>query len=92
MLKTSTNTSCFRIRNTLRLLIASSDGYLYLYALNLEEGGDCSLIKQFQVAGNSPQAAKDHAPDSSSSDAATGSPASSNGKSSSCNDVMSNDQ
>ena len=40
----------FRIRKTLRLLLASSDGILYMYAVNLDEGGDCSLIKQFQVA------------------------------------------
>ena len=31
-------------------MIASPDGYLYLYALNLDEGGDCSLIRQFQLA------------------------------------------
>ena len=32
------------------MLVASLDGFLYIYALNLEEGGDCTLIKQFQIA------------------------------------------
>ena len=27
----------------------SEDGFLYLYALNLEEGGDCTLMKKFAV-------------------------------------------
>jgi autophagy-related protein 18 len=29
-----------------RVLIASADGYLYIYDLNVNEGGDCTLIKQ----------------------------------------------
>ncbi len=34
------------IAKVTRVLIASSDGYLYIYDLNLIEGGDCTLIKQ----------------------------------------------
>ena len=29
--------------------MASEDGYVYYYDLNLEEGGDCAVIKQFNV-------------------------------------------
>ena len=39
-----------RIKGCLRLLIVSEDSYLYLYALNLDEGGDCTLMKRFSVA------------------------------------------
>jgi len=35
------------IRKSLRLLFASNEGVLYIYNLDTEEGGDCSLIKQF---------------------------------------------
>ena len=30
----------------MRLLIASADGYIYIYAINPVEGGDCTLLKQ----------------------------------------------
>lgn len=29
-----------------RVLIATADGYLYIYDLNTNEGGDCTLVKQ----------------------------------------------
>lgn len=29
-----------------RILVASADGYLYIYDLNVNEGGECTLIKQ----------------------------------------------
>ncbi|XP_023321817.1 WD repeat domain phosphoinositide-interacting protein 2 [Eurytemora carolleeae] len=37
------------IRNSVRLLLASQDGRLYIYNLDHKEGGDCSLIQQFQL-------------------------------------------
>lgn len=30
----------------MRVLVASYDGYLYIYGLNTTEGGECPLIKQ----------------------------------------------
>lgn len=36
----------FRIQNVLRLLVASEDGYLYIYNLDKIEEGDCTLLKQ----------------------------------------------
>lgn len=36
----------FRIQKVMRLLIASADGYVYIYAINPTEGGDCTLLKQ----------------------------------------------
>ena len=41
-----------RIKKTLRLLLASEDGFLYVYGLDLNDGGDCSLIKQFRLTGD----------------------------------------
>ena len=34
----------------LRLLLASEDGYLYVYSLDVNEGGDCALIRQFHLS------------------------------------------
>lgn len=34
------------IQKMTRVLIASSDGCLFIYDLNLNEGGECNLIKQ----------------------------------------------
>lgn len=31
---------------TPHVLVASTDGYLYVYDLNVAEGGDCTLIRQ----------------------------------------------
>ena len=49
----------------LRLLLASEDGYLYVYSLDVAEGGDCALIRQFHLSKkdehtfpNSPEAVK----------------------------------
>jgi autophagy-related protein 18 len=33
----------------LRVLVASYDGYLYIYALNTTEGGECALLKQHRL-------------------------------------------
>lgn len=32
-----------------RVLIASADGFLYIYDLNVNEGGECTLIKQHKL-------------------------------------------
>ncbi|CAG2160445.1 unnamed protein product [Oppiella nova] len=37
------------IQRVPRVLIASADGYLYIYDLNTNEGGDCTLIKQHRL-------------------------------------------
>merc|ERR1711872_800241 len=37
------------IRKSLRLLICNDEGILHMYSLDQEEGGDCSLIKQFHL-------------------------------------------
>jgi len=41
------------IQKVPRILIASSDGYLYIYDLNMNEGGDCNLVKQHRLDANS---------------------------------------
>lgn len=47
----------------LRLLLASEDGYLYVYSLDVNEGGDCALIRQFHLSN------KDDPPTTSSPEA-----------------------
>lgn len=37
----------------MRLLIASADGYVYIYAINPAEGGDCTLLKQHRYLSKS---------------------------------------
>ncbi|XP_073976936.1 autophagy-related 18a isoform X2 [Rhodnius prolixus] len=37
------------VQKVLRLLVASSDGSLYVYNLDVVDGGDCSLIKQHKL-------------------------------------------
>lgn len=32
-----------------RVLIASADGFLYIYDLNVNDGGECTLIKQHKL-------------------------------------------
>jgi len=39
------------IQKVMRLLIASADGYVYIYAVNPAEGGDCTLLKQHRLDG-----------------------------------------
>ena len=34
----------------LRLLMASEDGYLYVFSLDCNDGGDCPLIRQFHLS------------------------------------------
>lgn len=38
-----------RIQKQMRLLVASQDGYLYVYSLDMNEGGDCTLLKQHRL-------------------------------------------
>nr|AAH76082.1 WD repeat domain, phosphoinositide interacting 2 [Danio rerio] len=35
-----------------RLLVAAADGYLYLYNLDPQEGGECTLMKQHKLDGS----------------------------------------
>uniref|UniRef100_A0A4W2CQA9 WD repeat domain phosphoinositide-interacting protein 2 n=2 Tax=Bos TaxID=9903 RepID=A0A4W2CQA9_BOBOX len=35
-----------------RLLVGASDGYLYMYNLDPQEGGECTLMKQHQLDGS----------------------------------------
>lgn len=39
------------IKKQLRLLVAAADGYLYVYNVDTNEGGDCNLIKQHRLDG-----------------------------------------
>merc|ERR1719270_82088 len=41
------------IKKTLRVLLTSDDGYLYIYGLDVHEGGDCHLIRQFLLTNAS---------------------------------------
>lgn len=36
----------FRIQKIPRLLVGASDGYLYMYNLDPQEGGECALMRQ----------------------------------------------
>ena len=47
------NIFCDRIRKSLRLVVCDGTGCLGLYSLDQEEGGDCSLIRQFLLASDS---------------------------------------
>lgn len=46
------------IQNQLRLLVASEDGYLYVYNLDGGEGGDLTLLKQHRLDGRAEDAMK----------------------------------
>lgn len=46
------------IKKTLRVLLASEDGFLYMYNLDVNEGGDCQLIRQFRLTDMSFDAVK----------------------------------
>lgn len=37
------------IKKTLRLLLTSDNGYLYIYSFDTAEGGDCHMIRQFHL-------------------------------------------
>nr|XP_009858048.1 WD repeat domain phosphoinositide-interacting protein 2-like isoform X1 [Ciona intestinalis]XP_009858049.1 WD repeat domain phosphoinositide-interacting protein 2-like isoform X1 [Ciona intestinalis] len=39
------------IQRLLRVAIASADGYLYIYNLDTEEGGECTLVRQHRLDG-----------------------------------------
>ena len=32
-------------------MVISSEGYFYLYSIDLENGGECSLLKQYRYVG-----------------------------------------
>jgi len=40
------------IKKTLRLLLTSDNGYLYIYSLDMVEGGDCHMIRQFHLTNS----------------------------------------
>ena len=44
-----TNHVFSRVKKALRLLVASSDGYLYMYSFDEVLGGNCTLLKKFQL-------------------------------------------
>lgn len=44
------NISCITLlQNMPRLLVASADGYLYIYSFDAEDGGECTLLKQHRL-------------------------------------------
>ena len=51
------------IKKMLRLLIVSEDGYLYVYSLDINVGGDCSLIRQFHLSNKEVQSHTSSSPD-----------------------------
>ncbi|XP_049644608.1 WD repeat domain phosphoinositide-interacting protein 2 isoform X1 [Suncus etruscus] len=42
-----------------RLLVGASDGYLYMYNLDPQEGGECTLMKQHKLDGGSTETTHD---------------------------------
>jgi hypothetical protein len=40
-------TSASPCSTTPHLMVISSDGYLYVYSIDLEQGGKCVLVKQY---------------------------------------------
>ena len=51
------------IKKMLRLLLVSEDGYLYVYSLDINVGGDCSLIRQFHLSNKEVQSHTSSSPD-----------------------------
>ncbi|XP_026276029.1 WD repeat domain phosphoinositide-interacting protein 2 isoform X4 [Frankliniella occidentalis] len=39
------------IQKQMRLLVASQDGFLYVYSLDMNEGGECTPLKQYRLDG-----------------------------------------
>lgn len=37
------------VQKLLRIIVASTDGYLYIYNLDTEEGGECTLVRQHRL-------------------------------------------
>merc|ERR1712029_523345 len=56
------------IKKTLRLLLTSDNGYLYIYSLDTVEGGDCHMIRQFHLTSQ-----QDNQPCNTVSESTTGS-------------------
>ncbi|OXA59751.1 WD repeat domain phosphoinositide-interacting protein 2 [Folsomia candida] len=41
-----------------RVIVGSYDGFLYVYGLNTQEGGECQLLKQYKLTGTGSDAKK----------------------------------
>jgi len=54
------------IQKQMRLLVASADGYVYIYAINPVEGGDCTLLKQHRLDGKTDNSLDPLTPDGTS--------------------------
>lgn len=50
-----------------RLLVSSADGYLYIYNIDPEDGGDCTLLKQHRLIGQTEGLEKPSAEEESAS-------------------------
>ncbi|XP_061605601.1 WD repeat domain phosphoinositide-interacting protein 2 isoform X3 [Phyllopteryx taeniolatus] len=50
--KLETQKEKYVIQKIPRLLVAAADGYLYLYNLDPQEGGECTLMKQHRLDGS----------------------------------------
>jgi autophagy-related protein 18 len=50
------------IQKTLCLLVVLADGFLYVYNLNANEGGECSLLKQHRIDGRQDMVAMTEVP------------------------------
>ncbi|CAB3373339.1 Hypothetical predicted protein [Cloeon dipterum] len=50
------------IQKVPRLLVASADGYLYVYEINTAEGGDCVLLRQHKLDGKETEGCPPKAP------------------------------
>ena len=37
-----------------QVMVISAEGYFYLYNIDLENGGECSLVKQYRQASSVP--------------------------------------
>jgi autophagy-related protein 18 len=35
-----------------RLMVATTDGYVYIYNVDTRLGGECALVKQHRITGN----------------------------------------
>lgn len=56
-LVTDRSVRCCSVSRSPRLLVATSQGVLYVYALDAGEGGECSLLRQHQFLEAAPGAA-----------------------------------
>lgn len=47
---TSNIVAISKIQGEFRVLVASADGYLYIYNLDVNNGGDCVLMTQHELS------------------------------------------